>query len=340
MVTTPTTCPACSIARTLAEAAGATMQCRGCLTLWVIDGAAAADDATDLDAGDSPPPATLTPTPDAERPSPPLDRKRPPFRLAAPARDIALLARWLPELLARSPALVRNTGTPGHSGSSASSHSGRLDYIDDSQGYRRAVEVLRYLRAAIAAGQGETVAILWTGYALAQGTDATDLDVAAARELAARVAAVALGAAPTALRETWRQRAAETDRTRTVESPLTLTTVTMVEGGGAMQRVFAHREVVRTHKAILSTKGPSLEALAAAWGTEKLAPLWAPGPVPVTLALGVAMGFAPEVIRAQWARMKSALRDGSARAWGEATLRERGDSLRNSDPAKENACGA
>jgi len=328
------TCPACEIARTLAEAAGATMQCRGCLTLWVIDGAAD-DDATDLDAGDSPTPASLTPTPDAERPSP-IERKRPPFRLAAPARDLPLLARWLPELLARSPALVRNTGTPGHSGSSASAHSGRLDFIDDSQGYRRAVEVLRYLRAAIADGAGETVAILWTGYALAQGTDATDIDVAAARELAARFAAVALGAAPTALRETWHQRAAETDRTRTVESPLTLT---RVEGIG-VDKVFTHREVTRRHKAILSTKGPPLEALAAAWGTEKLAPLWAPGPVPVALALGAAMGFAPPVLRAQWAKMKGTLRDGSARAWGEATLRERGDSLRNSDPSKENARGA
>jgi hypothetical protein len=330
-MTNPTTCPACSIARALAEAAGETMRCRGCFTLWVIDGTDAPEDA-------GPAPTTPTPTPDAERPShvAPVDRKRPPFRLAAPARDLPLLARWLPQLLARSPALVRNTGTPGHSGSSASSHSGRLDFIDDSQGYRRAVEVLRFLRAAIADGAGETVAILWTGYALAQGTDATDLDVAAARELAARFAAVALGAAPTSLREDWRQRAAETDRTRTVVSPLTLSHVVGVGG----EKVVTHREVTRTHKAILSTKGPPLEALAVAWGAEKLGPLWAPGPVPVALALGAAMGFAPPVLRAQWAKMKGPLRDGSARAWGEAILRERGDSLRNSDPSKENACGA
>lgn len=327
----PTTCPACEIARTLAEAAGATMQCRGCLTLWVIDGTDA--DAPD-DADHDPAPSAPAPTPDAKRPG--RVGKRPPFRLAAPARDLPLLARWLPELLARSPALVRNTGTPGHSGSSASAHSGRLDYIDDSPGYRRAVEVLRYLRAAIADGAGETVAILWTGYALAQGTDATDIDVAAARELAARHAAVALGAAPTALRETWRERAAETDRTRTVESPLTLTTI---EGIG-VDKVFTHREVTRRHKAILSTKGPPLEALAAAWGAEKLAPLWAPGPVPVALALGAAMGFAPTSLRAQWSRMKGPLRDGSARAWGEVTLRERGDSLQNSARSEENARGA
>ena len=330
-MTNPTTCPACSIARALAEAAGETMRCRGCLTLWVIDGTDA--DAPE-DAGSEPAATAPTTTPDAKRPS--HVGKRPPFRLASPARDLPLLARWLPELLARSPALVRNTGTPGHSGSSASAHSGRLDYIDDSVGYRRAVEVLRYLRAAIAAGQGETVAILWTGYALAQGTDATDLDVAAARELAARFASVALGAAPTALREDWHKRAAETDRTRTVESPLTLT---RVEGIG-VEKVFTHREVTRRHKAILSTKGPPLDSLAAAWGAEKLGPLWAPGPVPVTLALGAAMGFAPPMLRAQWAKMKAALRDGSARAWGEATLRERGDSLRNSAHSEENARGA
>lgn len=227
------------------------------------------------------------------------------------ARDIPLLVRWLPELLARSPAMARATGSPGHNGASASAHGGRLDHIDESRGYSRAVETCRHLRACVAADHGSSVAILWAAYALVPEPEVPD----DRRLRAARCNAIALGAAPAKLREEWRERAAETDRTALVRAPLVITT-------GFSGDLAQHREVIRTSVAILSTKGPSFEAQAARWGAENLALLWMPGAVPDDVARGVAVGFAAERERKAWQTMRQVLREGAIRSWAEALIRE------------------
>ncbi len=232
------------------------------------------------------------------------------FRFDA-AHDIPLLVRWLPELLARSPALARATGSPGHNGSSASAHGGRLDHIDSSRGYCRAVEVCRHLRACVAEGHGREVAILWTAYALVpERDDATRLH-------AARCEALAFGAAPKALRALWRERAAERDRFALVKAPLVLT-IDVVSAEGA--RGLEHREVTRTSMAILSTRGPSFESQAARWGAEHLALLWVPASVPEDVARVVAMGFAAAKDRASWEGTRQTLRACAIRSWAESMI--------------------
>ncbi len=277
-------CPECPTALDLAARSDRSACCGYCGIVWVLD------DGT---------------TPSREPPAP----RR--WRPGPPAVDLPLLARWLPELLARSPALVRGTGWTGHNGSTAHANGGRLDHIDESQGYRRAVDVWRYVRLAIASGRGEVIAALWTAHALAPClTDPR-------HQLSATHTAVALGAAPRVVREEWRTRSRETDRTRIVESPLVLQ-VGVDEATGERK----YREVIRKSTAILSTRGPSFEALAIVWGAERLGPLWAPSPVPTLLAHAAAMGFAPPEMRAGWERMRGPLKDSAARSWGEARLRE------------------
>jgi hypothetical protein len=239
------------------------------------------------------------------------------FRFDA-ARDIPLLVRWLPELLARSPALARATGSPGHNGSGASAHGGRLDHIDESRAYSRAVETCRYLRACVAADQGASVATLWTAYALVPEFDD------ARRQHAARCEALAFGAAPKVLRAQWRERVAERDRFSLVKAPLSLTMgFEAVDGRSAA----LHREVTRTSAAILSTKGPSFDAQATRWGAEHLAVLWAPAGVPEAIANAVAMGFASAAERSSWDGMRRGLRESSMRSWAERLLDSVADRL-------------
>lgn len=300
------TCAECETARVVASRSGVSACCPACGVWWLVEGDTAPP--TKPDAPEHHPVPASAPTPRTPRP----------WHPDAPARDIPLLARWLPELLARSPALVRGTGSFGHNGSTSSAHGGRLDHIDESQGFRRAVEVWRYLRALNAAGRGETVATLWTAYALAPTCEDPRRQLAAAHE------AVALGAAPRVVRDGWRLRAAETDRTRTVHSTLVLPNgFEEVEG----RQVPKHREVTRTHTAILSTRGPSFDALAAAWGAERLGPLWAPTPVPALLARQVATGFVSGETRAKWEGMRTTVRDGAVRSWGEAWVKVCAESL-------------
>ena len=312
ILSTESSCAECDTARMVAERSALSTCCPACGAWWLVEGDAAPPDAAPPDAAPQPDTSgdvqSLISAPRALRL----------WRPGSPARDIPLLARWLPELLARSPALVRGTGSFGHNGSSASAHGGRLDHIDESQGFRRAVEVWRYLRALNAAGRGEAVATLWAAYALAPTCEDPRRQLAAAHE------AVSLGAAPRVVREGWRLRAAETDRTRTVRSTLVLPDgFEEVDG----RQVPKHREVIRVSTAILSVKGPSFDALAAAWGAERLGPLWAPTPVPPLLARQVATGFVSPETRAKWEGMRTSVRDGAARSWGESWVRTCAESL-------------
>lgn len=307
-------CAECDTARMVAERSALSTCCPACGAWWLVEG----------DAAPPPQPDTT-----AER-HPLFSAARAPraprsWRPDAPARDIPLLARWLPELLARSPALVRGTGWTGHNGSTASAHGGRLDHIDESSGYRRAVEVWRYLRALIAAGRGEVVATLWTAYALAETCDD------ARRQLSATHAAVALGAAPRVVRDGWRLRASETDHSRVIESTLELPDG--LDAAGHPKT----RAVIRRHRAIVSTQGPSFEVQATAWGAERLGPLWAPSPVPSELARQVATGFVSLETRKKWEGMRTTVREGAARSWGEAWLRACVESLGNRTEANNRA---
>lgn len=108
--------------------------------------------------------------------------------------------------------------------------------------------VWQHLRAMVARGDGAAVALLWTAWALAPVVDDPR------RDLRARVEAVALGAAPRALRQDWRTRAKEVGRVRVVESPHTVVTRRGVDGAPEL------REVVRRSAAIVTTQGPAVDA--------------------------------------------------------------------------------
>ncbi len=217
-------------------------------------------------------------------PSPhPADREATPARRRFMLRvetDLPLLARWLPQMLARSPALVRNTGSVGHTGSTSAAHGGRLDFIDESRGYSRAVAVWRHLREEIVNGEGERVARLWTFWVLAPTSESPE------RQHRLRCEAVASGAAPRVLRKAWRERAAERDEVKVIRAPLMVPTGAKDEDEQPIVRL-----IYVKHGFITGVKGPSFEALAMAWGREQLAPLWAPAQVPDELATRVACGF-------------------------------------------------
>ena len=245
-----------------------------------------------------------------------------------PALDLPLLARWLPDLGARSVALVRANGTPGHSGSTASAHGGRLDHIDESRGYSRAVAVWRHLRELIAAGQGERVALLWTGWVLAQpakGIARGNRCEAVAREYRNRCEAVALGAAPALARAEWRRVSKERGGLEVVPMERVVRTGRRVPTGdaapdGSPVLEDEVRRIKVTMTFVSGVQGPSFAAQAEAWGRERLAPLWAPGAVPAALARAAATGFAPPAWRATYERAAMRMRDSLVVAWAESAM--------------------
>lgn len=131
---------------------------------------------------------------------------RHPWRPGDPAQDLAALVGHLPDLVARSPVLLRVASWTA--GPSAGALAGRPDRIDQDRSHARAVACWRWLRALIAAGEGEAVAVLWCGWAaipLAIGERGVVLGGPAQADRAAR--AVALGAADGPTREGWRTEA-------------------------------------------------------------------------------------------------------------------------------------
>lgn len=176
------------------------------------------------------------------------------WRPGEPAADLRLLARWLPAMDARSPALAR-VGWSGHNGASGSARGGRLDHVDErSAEFGRAVAVWQHLRAMVARSDGAAVALLWTAWALAPVVDDPR------RDLRARVEAVALGAAPRTLRQDWRARSREVGRVRVVASPHTVITGRGEDGAPVL------REVVRRSAAIVSTQGAGVPRAGAGVG--------------------------------------------------------------------------
>ena len=279
-------CPACPAAIALVSEFVPVVVCEGCATpfLWRL-------------------PATTS---------------RPPWRPRNAPRDLATLARWLPELGARSPTLLRTaswTAGPG-----AHALEGRPDWIDGNTSFGDAVACWRWLRALIAAGHGDAVAQLWGAYGLSGDGDVHE----AARRHRDSMLGVALGCAPGPLREAWRTAARETQQRRLLvlrrDRPGTVDATS-----GA--RVFDERPGPAVHHLVLrGTTGPSVPAQAALWGTERLGPLWHPAPVPRETARALALGWAPAAERERWRGLSSrALRDAEAVAWGELTLRRAGE---------------
>jgi len=214
---------------------------------------------------------------------------------------------------ARSPALARVAST-GHNGASGHARGGRLDHVDaQSVAFGRAVAVWQHLRAMIARGDGEAVALLWTAWALAPVVDDP------ARDSRARTEAVALGAAPRALRADWKHRAKEVGRVRVVEAPHTVVTGRGEDGQPVV------REVVMRSTAIVTTQGPAFRALAQGWGAEPLRMLWAPARVPNELAERAALGWASDDARAVWEGTRGMMREGAGEAWAEGATRGAGE---------------
>jgi hypothetical protein len=238
------------------------------------------------------------------------------WRPRDPAREIALLVRWMPAMDARSSALAR-VGWSGHNGASGHANGGRMEAVDArSWAFTEAVCVWKHLRAMVARGEGRAVALLWTAWAAASVTGDPG------RDHKARVEAVALGAAPRAMRQDWRTRAAEPARVRVVEAPHTVVTGRDAEGEPVARRV------VMRSTAIVSTQGPAVRALAAAWGEERLRMLWAPARVPGELAEGVALGWAEAAQRAAWEATRGSVRDRAVEAGGEGEMRGAGGMYR------------
>jgi hypothetical protein len=105
---------------------------------------------------------------------------------------------------------------------------------------------------------------------------------------------------------------------RVVEAPHTVVTDRDAEGEAITLRV------VMRSTAIVSTQGPAVRALAAAWGEDRLRMLWAPARVPGELAAGVALGWAEAAQRAAWEATRGAVCDRAVEVWAEGEMREVG----------------
>lgn len=237
------------------------------------------------------------------------------------AADLSLVVRYLPDLVPRSPALVRVASYT--SGPSASALDGRPDRIDAGRGFGRAVEVWGHLRALVRAGAAEDVAVLWSAYAaLDVRVDEHGVAEAGPAHRARQAEAIALGAAPPHLRRAWRTAAAERRR---VAAYVAQQEVVTQWGRAATDTEPATETLTRTvthrHLEQSGADGPSVEASAVQWGTEHLALVWSPAPPPATLARALALGFAEPGARSTWEASRSkVLREASVRAWGESRL--------------------
>lgn len=237
------------------------------------------------------------------------------------SRDLATVVRFLPDLVPRSPVLVRVASYSA--GPSAAAFDGRPDRIDAGTGFSRAVRAWAHLRDLVRAAAAEDVAILWTAHAAldARVDDHGAVEAGPARR-ARQAEAVALGAAPAHLRRVWRLAATER---RHVSAYVAEQEVVVAWGrvatGTSPATETRTRAVTHRHLEQSGADGPSVEAQAVQWGTEHLALVWSPAPVPPALARALALGFAPPTERAAWEASRSkALREASARAWGESRL--------------------
>lgn len=231
--------------------------------------------------------------------------------------DLANVVRWLPDLVPRSPALVRVASFTA--GPSASALDGRPDRIDSAPAFSRAVDDWARLRRLIAAGLAEDVAVLWCAHAaLDVRVDEHGVAASGPEHRARQQEAVALGAASSILRRAWRHTAAERRR---VAAYVAEQEVVTQWGSAATATEPAREAITRTirhhHLEQSGADGPSVEASAERWGAEHLALVWAPAPVPPALARALSLGFAPPEVRAVWETCRSkVLREATMRSWG------------------------
>jgi hypothetical protein len=152
--------------------------------------------------------------------------------------------------------------------------------------FGRAVAVWQHLRAMIARGEGQAVALLWTAWALATEVDDP------ARDARARAEAVALGATPRAAsgleapgegaRARARRRGAAHGGHRS--------------GCGGRGDHAQGGDTQHSHRVDARARG----ALAAAWAEELLRMLWASARVRRELAEGVSLGREEAAQRTAW----------------------------------------
>lgn len=235
--------------------------------------------------------------------------------------DLARIVRWLPDLVPRSPALVRVASFTA--GPSATALDGRPDRIDADPGFGRAVEDLARLRRLISAGHGDDVAALWCAHAaLDVRFDEHGVADLGPRHRARQQEAVALGAAPSHARRAWRVAAEERRRVAAYVSEQEVVTQWGREAThDAPALPTLTRTVVHRHLEQSGADGPSVVTSAERWGTELLSVIWSPAPVPPALARALAIGFAPSETRMAWEALRSpALREAQMRSWGEGRL--------------------
>lgn len=251
-------------------------------------------------------------------------------RPASPEQAIENLVRWLPTLSPRSLPLVRAGGIVA---TSATALDGRPDSVDErSRQVAAAVQAWVRLRRMIARGEGLHVATLWAAYAgVLVLHDAEGRRIGGMAQRARVVAAVALGCASSIQRHDWRERAKEKPRRVAYTSELHPRLYSQgvwkdADGNPLPPRPFTTAGVqdrVRriAHVEQVGAEGPTMEAQAVAWGSERLADLWAPAPVPPDCARGYALGFAAGEQRSRWEGIRSpALRDAEVAAAGAALL--------------------
>lgn len=246
------------------------------------------------------------------------------------SNDLANVVRWLPDLVPRSPALVRVASFTA--GPSASALDGRPDRIDAAPAFSRAVDDWARLRRLIVAGLAEDVAVLWCAHAaLDVRVDEHGVAASGPEHRARQAEAIALGSAPPHLRRAWRTAAAERRRVAAYVAEQEVVTqwgreATETEPAlPTLTRTLVHRHIEQS-----GADGPSVEASAERWGAEHLALVWSPAPVPPALARALALGFAPPETRTRWQSIRSSvLRDSESRAWGEARLSRAEDRWRS-----------
>ena len=170
------------------------------------------------------------------------------------ARDLALVVRFLPDLVPRSPALLRVASYTA--GPSASAMGGRPDRLDAGRGFGHAIRAWEALRRLVRAGSAEDVAVLWSAYA-ALDVRVDDHGVAekGPAHRARQAEAIATGAAPAHVRRGWRLAAAERRRVAAYvcEQEVVVGTVT---------RAITHPQPRRTHQGARSrsTSTPAARA--------------------------------------------------------------------------------
>lgn len=309
-------CPACPVAAHAARTGGVAVEC-------VCDRR-------------HEPPAPRAPVA-APRPLAPLPlpetTPRAPWRPTSPESDLVGLARALPDLSARSPALQRSGGQR------SVVTDGRGDRLDArSRELARAVNTWCHARALCLAGHGADVAVLWGAYVVtATLYDRHGLPLAMTAQHRARCLAVALGAASGPLRESWKSAASVKRGEKILRTSISRLVHQRDREGHITSSTVQTAPVV--HRLLTGDVPVSLEHQAVTWGREHLDDLWSPHTVPAAHARGLALGWAPGTERSRWEALGRAVRDLERVAWGERRIREAAAVWRGESEARASGNG-